>query len=71
MNLSLGILGVYPNAQGVNQTFADITHPQKTPQPVIFLTETKILRIDLAKTAIIVIDMQNDFCQPDGCLSHY
>jgi hypothetical protein len=38
MNLSLGRLGVYPNAQGVNQTFVDITRPQKTPQPVILST---------------------------------
>jgi hypothetical protein len=54
MNLSLRILGVYPNAWRVNQTFADITPPKKTPQPVILSTETKILRIDLAKTAIII-----------------
>lgn len=70
MNLPLRTLGVDPNAWGVNQTFADITRPQKTPQPVILSTETKTLRIDLAKTVIIVIDMQNDFCHPDGWLSH-
>jgi nicotinamidase-related amidase len=33
-------------------------------------TETKTLRLDLAKAAILVIDMQNDFCHPDGWLAH-
>ncbi|TAE61673.1 MAG: cysteine hydrolase [Nostocales cyanobacterium] len=70
MNLPLQQLGVYPNAWGVNETFADITRPQKTPHPVILSTETKTLRLDLAKTAIIIIDMQNDFCHPDGWLAH-
>ncbi|BAZ79718.1 MAG: cysteine hydrolase family protein [Sphaerospermopsis kisseleviana] len=70
MNLPLRTLGFYPNAWEVNESFADITRPQKTPQPVILTTETKTVRIDLAKTAIIIIDMQNDFCHPDGWLAH-
>ncbi|ABA21201.1 Isochorismatase hydrolase [Trichormus variabilis ATCC 29413] len=70
MDQSLRTLGVAPNAWMVNQAIADITRPQKTPQPVILSTETKTLRLDLAKTAIIVIDMQNDFCHPDGWLAH-
>jgi nicotinamidase-related amidase len=28
------------------------------------------IEIDLARTAIVVIDMQNDFCSPDGWLAH-
>ena len=63
-------LGVEPNAWMVNETIADITRPQLDPQPVIVATETKNVRFDLAKTAIIVIDMQNDFCHPDGWLAH-
>ncbi|GCL40374.1 MAG: cysteine hydrolase family protein [Dolichospermum sp.] len=70
MNLPLRKLGVLPNAWEVNQTFADITRPEKTPQPVVLATETKTLRCDLSKAAIIVIDMQNDFCHPDGWLAH-
>ncbi|NET02933.1 MAG: cysteine hydrolase [Sphaerospermopsis sp. SIO1G2] len=70
MNLPLKQLGVYPNAWGVNENFADITRPQKTPKPLTLPTETKTLRLDLAKTAIIIIDMQNDFCHPDGWLGH-
>lgn len=70
MNLPLQTLGVHPNIWGVNHNFADITRPAKTPQSVILSTETKTLRLDLAKTAIIVIDMQNDFCHPHGWLAH-
>jgi nicotinamidase-related amidase len=70
MNLPTRKLGFAPNNWEVNQSFADITRPEKTPQPVILATETKTLRCDLSKTAIIVIDMQNDFCHSDGWLSY-
>jgi nicotinamidase-related amidase len=70
MSLPLRILGVPPNTWAVNHAIADITRPCITPQPVTLSTETKTLRLDLAKTAILVIDMQNDFCHPDGWLAH-
>ncbi|MCG6134865.1 MAG: cysteine hydrolase [Nostoc sp. LLA-1] len=70
MNPSFRTLGVAPNAWSVNQDIADITRPPKSPLPVTVSTETKTLHLDLAKTAILVIDMQNDFCHPDGWLSH-
>jgi nicotinamidase-related amidase len=70
MNQPLRTLGKGPNAWQVNQAIADITRLQKPPQPVILATETKTLHLDLAKTAILVIDMQNDFCHPDGWLAH-
>ncbi|WP_373525923.1 cysteine hydrolase family protein [Nostoc sp.] len=70
MDLPFRTLGVAPNAWTVNNAIADITRLQKTPQPVILSTETKTLRLDLAKSAILVIDMQNDFCHPDGWLAH-
>ncbi|WP_414529353.1 cysteine hydrolase family protein [Nodularia chucula] len=70
MNLPLRTLGVAPNAWTVNQAIADITRPPKPPQTAILPTETKTLHLDLAKTAIIVVDMQNDFCHPDGWLAH-
>jgi nicotinamidase-related amidase len=70
MNLPTRKLGFLPNNWQVNPTFADITRLEKTPQPVILGTETKTLRCDLSKAAIIIIDMQNDFCHPDGWLAH-
>jgi nicotinamidase-related amidase len=70
MNNPLRILGVPPNAWAVNADVADMTRPPVEPRPVTLKTETKTLRLDLAKAAIVVIDMQNDFCHPDGWLAH-
>lgn len=70
MNLPLRRLGIAPNAWTVNHAIADISRPNLTPQSAILPTETKTLHLDLAKTAILVIDMQNDFCHPDGWLAH-
>lgn len=70
MNRPLRTLGVLPNAWAVNEAIADITRPALPPQLITLTTETKTLRIDLAKAAILVIDMQNDFCHPDGWLAH-
>jgi len=66
----LRTLGIPPNAWSVNAAIADITRPPVDPHIITLTTETKTLRLDLAKTAILVIDMQNDFCHPDGWLAH-
>jgi nicotinamidase-related amidase len=63
-------LGVPPNAWYVNESFADLTRPPLEPQPILLATETKEIKIDLTKTAVIVVDMQNDFCHADGWLAH-
>lgn len=70
MNSPLRTLGVPPNAWAVDAQIADIARPPLKPQPVTLATETKTLRLDLAKAAILVIDMQNDFCHPKGWLAH-
>jgi len=70
MNRPLCSLGVPPNAWAVNAEIADITRPRLEPRLTTLPTETKTLRLDLAKAAILVIDMQNDFCHPDGWLAH-
>lgn len=67
---SLKTLGVPPNVWAVNAEIADISRPPLDPKLVTVATETKTLRLDLAKAAMIVIDMQNDFCHPDGWLAH-
>jgi nicotinamidase-related amidase len=69
MNQSLYPLGVPPNAWYVNESTADLTRSRLSTQIISLETETKILRIDLNKSALIIIDMQNDFCHPDGWLS--
>ncbi|HAZ46911.1 MAG TPA: isochorismatase [Cyanobacteria bacterium UBA11369] len=70
MNRPLHKLGVAPNAWGVNEDLADLTRPPLEVRAIALATETKTLRLDLAKAAILVIDMQNDFCHPDGWLAH-
>ncbi|HEY9872621.1 MAG TPA: cysteine hydrolase family protein [Candidatus Obscuribacterales bacterium] len=70
MKRSLRTLGVPPNAWEVDESIADITRPPLEPRIVTLTTETKTLRLDLAKVAMLVIDMQNDFCHPDGWLAH-
>lgn len=70
MNRSLRSLGVPPNAWTVDAETADITRPPLPPRPMTLPTDTKTLRLDLAKAAMVVIDMQNDFCHPDGWLAH-
>jgi nicotinamidase-related amidase len=70
MNAPLRTLGMPPTAWYVDETIADLTRPPLDARIVTLATETKTLRIDLAKAAVIVIDMQNDFCHPDGWLAH-
>ncbi len=59
-----------PNAWSVNAAIADITRPPLDSNIITLTTATKTLRLDLAKAAILIIDMQNDFCHPDGWLAH-
>ncbi|MGB3615513.1 MAG: cysteine hydrolase [Elainellaceae cyanobacterium] len=64
------LLGIPPNAWIVNDKSADITRSPLLPQPITLVTATKAVTLDLAKTIILVIDMQNDFCHPEGWLAH-
>lgn len=70
MDSPLYALGVAPNAWAVNAELADITRPPEPSRTIILATETKNLRLDITKSALIVIDMQNDFCHADGWLAH-
>lgn len=70
MNPTLRTLGMPPNAWSVNAEMADISRPPMPQRLIDFPTDTKKLTMDLAKTACIVVDMQNDFCHPDGWLAH-
>ncbi|MDX2271545.1 MAG: isochorismatase family cysteine hydrolase [Cyanobacteriota bacterium] len=67
--LSLQKLGRDPNAWWVNGEVADITRPPLPPRPMLLPTRSKTLKLDLAKAALLVIDMQNDFCHPQGWLA--
>ncbi len=62
-------LGTPANAWFVDKQSADITRPALNSCPTLLETHTKTLRLDLAKSAMIIIDMQNDFCHLDGWLA--
>lgn len=70
MNPPLSKIGNPPNNWEVNAGFANITRRSLMSRQFILETETKMLELDLAKTAFLVIDMQNDFCHPDGWVGH-
>lgn len=64
-------LGSAPNNQWrVSQHAADLVRPPLAARRLAFDAEPQSLAIDLARTAVIVVDMQNDFCHPDGWLAH-
>jgi nicotinamidase-related amidase len=49
---------------------ADLVRAPRRSLSASFLALPQNLRIDLARTAFICIDMQNDFCTPGGWLHH-
>ena len=64
-------LGARVGAQWqVSRTHADLTRPSRPVRPLTLAAQPQTLSIDLAKTAMIVIDMQNDFCTEGGWLDH-
>ena len=64
-------LGSSPrNLWHVSPTRADLVRDPSPPRPALIEAGNRQVRIDLARTAIVVIDMQNDFCHPDGWLGH-
>ena len=63
-------LGAAPaNRWRVTGRSANLVRPARVPHPVSFDAMPQSLTVDIARSAIIVIDMQNDFCHPDGWLS--
>jgi len=64
-------LGSSPrNRWSVSETRANMVREAAPPRPIAVQAEGKLVTFDLARTAIIVVDMQNDFCHPDGWLAY-
>jgi len=63
-------LGSAPaNQWRVSEDAADLVRPMRPPRPVTVAAAPKTVTLDLARTAAIVVDMQNDFCHPQGWLA--
>jgi nicotinamidase-related amidase len=64
-------LGPHPrNRWAVSAEAVDMVRPPRPPRPVTIEAGGKQVTLDLARTGLIVVDMQNDFCHPDGWLAH-
>jgi nicotinamidase-related amidase len=63
-------LGASPrNAWQVDAHSASLVRTPRAPQPVTVPAQSKQLELDLARSALVVVDMQNDFCHADGWLA--
>ena len=63
-------LGSSPRNQWrVSPAAADLVRTPPAPRPLTVAAAPQDLTFDLARTGIVVIDMQNDFCHADGWLA--
>lgn len=57
------------NAWTLSPDAADLRRPAIPPRPVTVAAAPQRLTLDLTRTAVVVVDMQNDFCHPEGWLA--
>jgi nicotinamidase-related amidase len=62
-------LGAPRNSWGVSAGLVDLRREPAPSATVTVTAQPQTVTLDLARTAIIVVDMQNDFCHPDGWLA--
>lgn len=65
-----GRLGVGPTHWRASRTTVDMVMRRPEPVPLRIAAEPQSVVIDLTSTAIVVIDMQNDFCTQGGWVDH-
>jgi nicotinamidase-related amidase len=53
----------------VSADHVDLRREATPPAPVTADARPQRITLDLARTALLVVDMQNDFCHPDGWLA--
>jgi nicotinamidase-related amidase len=54
----------------VTKETVDMAAPAPPPAPVTIRCEPQDVIVDLGRTAIVIIDMQNDFCAKNGWVDH-
>jgi nicotinamidase-related amidase len=54
----------------VNEALVDMSMPLPEPRRATITCEPQSVTVDLNRTALIVIDMQNDFCAKGGWVDH-
>lgn len=58
------------NQWRVSASEVNMVRPPVSCHPVSLLSRGREITFDLQRTALLVIDMQNDFCHPEGWLGH-
>jgi len=69
-NDARALLGTRANAWTVSRDHVELIRRPRPPRPVTIAAAPQRVTLDLAASALVVIDMQNDFCHPDGWLAH-
>ncbi|MBS0447788.1 MAG: isochorismatase family protein [Proteobacteria bacterium] len=54
----------------VDAGHVDMAVPAEAPRPLTIRSEPQTVTMDLRRTAMVVIDMQNDFCAKGGWVDH-
>lgn len=54
------------NTYRVSNAVVDMCRPARIGRPVRLTAEPQDLLIDMARAALVIVDMQNDFCSKDG-----
>ncbi|WP_369137223.1 cysteine hydrolase family protein [Modestobacter versicolor] len=57
------------NSWGLTADAVDLRRPALPERPLQVAALPQRLTLDLARTAVVVVDVQNDFCAPDGWLA--
>lgn len=57
------------NVWTVDDHRISLVRPPRRVRPVTVVAQPTGIEIDLARTAVVVIDLQNDFCHPNGWLA--
>src|SRR3546814_329332 len=57
-------------AWGASAAHIDMATPPVKPKPLTIAAAPQTVTIDLKRSAMIVIDMQNDFCTKGGWVDH-
>ena len=63
-------LGSSPRNQWqVNATHCELVRQHRVAKPLALTAQPQSITLDLARTVLVVVDMQNDFCHPQGWLA--
>ena len=68
--------GLKPLGTGLNYRWhasaghVDMAAAERPPRPLFLRSTPQTITVDLHRSALVVIDMQNDFCAPGGWVDH-